>query len=69
MFKDIKQCEKYCELKSTSCCLYNRFRAALPVLEVEYQFWMENRSVDLELNGKQHVLNRYYVEAGLPRYV
>uniref|UniRef100_A0AAX7SZB2 Trehalase n=1 Tax=Astatotilapia calliptera TaxID=8154 RepID=A0AAX7SZB2_ASTCA len=42
-------------------------RAALPVLEVEYQFWMENRSVDLELNGKQHVLNRYYVEVGLPR--
>uniref|UniRef100_A0A3Q0TFW8 Trehalase n=1 Tax=Amphilophus citrinellus TaxID=61819 RepID=A0A3Q0TFW8_AMPCI len=42
-------------------------RAALPVLEVEYRFWMQNRSVALEAKGKEHVLNRYYVEVGLPR--
>ncbi|XP_053728194.1 trehalase [Synchiropus splendidus] len=38
-------------------------REALPVLEKEYQFWMVNRSLEV----KGHTLNRYYVEAGLPR--
>ncbi|KAM9801217.1 trehalase [Neosynchiropus ocellatus] len=38
-------------------------RTALPVLEKEYQFWMVNRSLEV----KGHTLNRYHVEAGLPR--
>ncbi|XP_033487217.1 trehalase [Epinephelus lanceolatus] len=42
-------------------------RAALPALEQEYQFWMQNRSVTLKLNGTEHVLNRYDVKVGLPR--
>uniref|UniRef100_A0A3Q1H841 Trehalase n=1 Tax=Acanthochromis polyacanthus TaxID=80966 RepID=A0A3Q1H841_9TELE len=42
-------------------------RAALPVLEKEYRFWMTNRSVAIRLNGMMHMLNRYHVEADLPR--
>ncbi|XP_058489698.1 trehalase [Solea solea] len=42
-------------------------REALPTLEREYGFWMENRSVAVTVNGAQHVLNRYHVEVGLPR--
>ncbi|XP_078102031.1 trehalase isoform X3 [Sander vitreus] len=42
-------------------------RAALPVLEQEYQFWMQNRSVAVEVNGAEHVLNRYHVQVGMPR--
>ncbi|XP_070685049.1 trehalase [Pempheris klunzingeri] len=42
-------------------------RAALPALEQEYRFWMQNRSVAVTVNGTEHVLNRYYVEVGLPR--
>ncbi|XP_028429123.1 trehalase [Perca flavescens] len=42
-------------------------RAALPALEQEYQFWMQNRSVAVEVNGAEHVLNRYHVQVGLPR--
>uniref|UniRef100_A0A3Q1BSL5 Trehalase n=1 Tax=Amphiprion ocellaris TaxID=80972 RepID=A0A3Q1BSL5_AMPOC len=42
-------------------------RAALPVLEKEYQFWMTNRSVAVLLNGTLQVLNRYHVQADLPR--
>ncbi|MEQ2158029.1 hypothetical protein GOODEAATRI_008008 [Goodea atripinnis] len=42
-------------------------REALPVLEKEYQFWMQNRSVVVEVSGSEHVLNRYNVEADLPR--
>lgn len=45
------------------------FRATLPTLETEYRFWMQNRSVSLEKNGKTHVLNRYNVEVMLPRCV
>ncbi|KAM4566989.1 trehalase [Odontesthes bonariensis] len=40
--------------------------AALPLLEREYQFWMHNRSVAVNLNG-EHVLNRYHVPVDLPR--
>uniref|UniRef100_A0A3Q2DND3 Trehalase n=1 Tax=Cyprinodon variegatus TaxID=28743 RepID=A0A3Q2DND3_CYPVA len=43
-------------------------REALPVLEKEYEFWMQNRSVALKESGLDHVLNRYIVEADLPRY-
>ncbi|XP_059186792.1 trehalase [Centropristis striata] len=42
-------------------------RAALPALEQEYRFWMENRSVTVQVNGAEHVLNRYHVLVGLPR--
>lgn len=44
------------------------FRAALPTLEQEYRFWMQNRSAPVTVNGAEHVLNRYHVEAGSPRY-
>ncbi|XP_037534243.1 trehalase [Nematolebias whitei] len=42
-------------------------REALPVLEKEYQFWMQTRSVAVKINGSSHVLNRFYVQAGSPR--
>ncbi|KAM3615402.1 uncharacterized protein V6R79_001665 [Siganus canaliculatus] len=42
-------------------------RAALPALEQEYSFWMQNRSVAVMVNGSEHVLNRFHVEADLPR--
>ncbi|XP_033968889.1 trehalase [Trematomus bernacchii] len=42
-------------------------RAALPALEQEYRFWMQNRSVAVTLNGAEHVLNRYHVQVGSPR--
>ncbi|KAL6115796.1 treh [Pungitius sinensis] len=42
-------------------------RAALPALELEYQFWMHNRSVSVNLNGSEHLMNRYHVQADLPR--
>ncbi|XP_023817400.1 trehalase [Oryzias latipes] len=42
-------------------------RAALPVLKDEYEFWMQNRSVALDVAGAEHRLNRFHVEAGLPR--
>ncbi|XP_013871324.1 trehalase [Austrofundulus limnaeus] len=42
-------------------------REALPVLEKEYQFWMQNRSVVVKVNGSDHILNRFHVQAGLPR--
>lgn len=45
------------------------FREALPALEREYRFWMQNRSVSLERNGKTHVMNRYNVQVNFPRYV
>lgn len=42
-------------------------RAALPALETEYRFWMQNRSMVLFVDGTEHVLNRYFVQVGLPR--
>ncbi|XP_026173726.1 trehalase [Mastacembelus armatus] len=42
-------------------------RTALPALEKEYRFWMQNRSVSVKVNGAERVLNRYYVQVGLPR--
>ncbi|CAB1349374.1 unnamed protein product [Coregonus sp. 'balchen'] len=42
-------------------------RTALPALEQEYLFWMQNRSVAVEVNGRKHVLNRFDVQVGLPR--
>ncbi|XP_051253058.1 trehalase [Dicentrarchus labrax] len=42
-------------------------RAALPALEQEYRFWMQNRSVAVTVNGAEYELNRYHVQVGLPR--
>ncbi|XP_047449604.1 trehalase [Mugil cephalus] len=42
-------------------------REALPILEKEYEFWMRNRSVSVRAHGSEHVLNRFNVEADLPR--
>ncbi|KAI5098334.1 trehalase, partial [Silurus meridionalis] len=40
-------------------------KKALPLLEDEYRFWMENRSIVVEVNNVKHVMNRYFV--GEPR--
>ncbi|KAL2095709.1 hypothetical protein ACEWY4_007857 [Coilia grayii] len=42
-------------------------RKVLPALEKEYNFWMTNRSVIVEVNGRKHVLNHYNVQVGEPR--
>ncbi|CAJ0933589.1 unnamed protein product, partial [Ranitomeya imitator] len=42
-------------------------RNNINILEKEYNFWMTNRSISVELNGKTYKLNRYYVPAGGPR--
>ncbi|XP_053279318.1 trehalase [Pleuronectes platessa] len=42
-------------------------REALPALEQEYSFWMQNRSVAVKVDGVEHLLNRYHVEVGRPR--
>ncbi|KPP68961.1 Trehalase-like [Scleropages formosus] len=42
-------------------------RTALPVLEKEYKFWMENRSVVVAVGGNQYLLNRYAVQVAQPR--
>ncbi|KAG9273318.1 trehalase [Astyanax mexicanus] len=42
-------------------------REAFPTLEKEYDFWMQNRSIAVEINGTEHLLNRYFVQAGEPR--
>ncbi|KAG7217636.1 hypothetical protein INR49_021324 [Caranx melampygus] len=44
-----------------------KISSALPALEQEYRFWMQNRSVAVKVNGAEHVLNRYHVQVGLPR--
>ncbi|KAG9348389.1 hypothetical protein JZ751_002124 [Albula glossodonta] len=55
--------ESYCQATKDEKFL----RAALPTLEKEYNFWMQNRSVALSVNGTQHLLNRYSVQVGQPR--
>lgn len=42
-------------------------RAALPRLDQEYSFWMENRSLSVSVNGSEHRLNKFDVQVGLPR--
>ncbi|KAM4627630.1 trehalase [Polymixia lowei] len=42
-------------------------RTALPALEQEYLFWMQNRSVKVEVKGTEHILNRYNVQVDSPR--
>ncbi|KAG6301879.1 hypothetical protein E4U09_004363 [Claviceps aff. purpurea] len=40
---------------------------ALPLLVKEHDFWMTNRTVEVEANGKTHRLNRYAVSNTQPR--
>ncbi|XP_031429612.1 trehalase [Clupea harengus] len=42
-------------------------RKAVPALEREYNFWMQNRSIIVEVDGKKHVVNYYNVQVGQPR--
>ncbi|XP_072551573.1 trehalase [Salminus brasiliensis] len=42
-------------------------REALPTLEKEYNFWMQNRSIEVDMKGAVHLLNRYNVLVGQPR--
>ncbi|XP_073458610.1 trehalase isoform X2 [Aquarana catesbeiana] len=42
-------------------------REAIPLLLKEYDFWMNNRSISVSLNGNNYTLNRYYVPVGEPR--
>ncbi|KAK7883019.1 hypothetical protein WMY93_029193 [Mugilogobius chulae] len=42
-------------------------RAALPKLDQEYSFWMQNRSVLVSANGSKHRLNRFDVQVAMPR--
>ncbi|CAL8082201.1 unnamed protein product [Orchesella dallaii] len=37
------------------------------LLDKEFRFWMENRTVNIDLNGKQYQVVRYNVELGGPR--
>jgi alpha,alpha-trehalase len=37
------------------------------LLEKEFEFWMTNRTVDIEKNGKNYTLARYYEESSGPR--
>uniref|UniRef100_A0AAY4E4K4 Trehalase n=1 Tax=Denticeps clupeoides TaxID=299321 RepID=A0AAY4E4K4_9TELE len=39
---------------------------AIPTLEKEYRFWMQNRSVAVEMRGQKWVLNHHRVEVGEP---
>ena len=39
----------------------------LPILEKEYSFWMNNRTVDVELGGETYTLNHYAVQNNQPR--
>ncbi|XP_053546029.1 trehalase [Bombina bombina] len=42
-------------------------RNSIDILEKEYDFWMTNRSVTVNLQGKIHTLNRYHVPVDGPR--
>ncbi|XP_069470509.1 trehalase [Ambystoma mexicanum] len=42
-------------------------RSNIHLLEKEYEFWMTNRSVEVEMNGRNYTLNRYNVQVGEPR--
>ena len=39
----------------------------LPILEKEYAFWMNNRTVDIEIGGETYTLNHYAVLNNQPR--
>ncbi|XP_075046836.1 trehalase [Mixophyes fleayi] len=42
-------------------------RDNIHLLAKEYDFWMQNRSASVTLDGKSYTLNRYYVPVGGPR--
>ena len=46
-------------------------KSLLPILEQEYSFWMSNRTVEVQKPGSEemHLLNRYDVFMGKPRYL
>nr|XP_033774450.1 trehalase [Geotrypetes seraphini] len=46
---------------------YEFLRSNIHLLELEYGFWMRNRSVIVSLDGKNHTLNHYNVQVGDPR--
>ncbi|KAH6612084.1 Six-hairpin glycosidase-like protein [Boeremia exigua] len=46
---------------------YTLLERALPVLELEYEFWVNNRSVTLERGGKNYTLHHYNVSNTQPR--
>lgn len=46
---------------------YTLLERALPILELEYDFWVTNRTVTLERAGRNYSLNHYAVENTQPR--
>jgi len=46
---------------------YTLLERALPILEKEYQFWVNNRTVTLERGGRNYSLNHYAVLNTQPR--
>ncbi|XP_030833621.1 trehalase [Strongylocentrotus purpuratus] len=42
-------------------------RTFLPDLEIEYQFWMTDRAIDITKDANVYTLNRYNVNMGMPR--
>ncbi|KAH7382719.1 Six-hairpin glycosidase-like protein [Phaeosphaeria sp. MPI-PUGE-AT-0046c] len=46
---------------------YTLLERALPILELEYDFWVKNRTVTLERAGQNYSLNHYAVENTQPR--
>ncbi|XP_018408353.1 PREDICTED: trehalase [Nanorana parkeri] len=42
-------------------------RENINLLAKEYDFWMNNRTVPVSVNGNNYTLNRYYVQIGGPR--
>jgi alpha,alpha-trehalase len=46
---------------------YTLLERALPILEVEYDFWVTNRTVTLQRAGRNYSLNHYAVENTQPR--
>ncbi|XP_072281547.1 trehalase [Pyxicephalus adspersus] len=42
-------------------------RESIPILAKEYDFWMNNRSISVSVDGNNYTLNRYNVAAGGPR--
>jgi alpha,alpha-trehalase len=46
---------------------YTLLERAIPILELEYEFWVNNRTVELERAGKKYSLNHYAVSNTQPR--
>ena len=46
---------------------YTLLQRAIPVLELEYEFWVNNRTVTLERAGRNYSLNHYAVSNTQPR--